>query len=65
MLLVMLNARQVQAFILGDELPPEVVDEIEMELDIPDSTVQRMCAWYAYLAQRLGDEDSPIFDDLD
>ena len=52
---------QIMAFIRGEQLPPEVVAEIEQSLDDPGSEVRRVAREFAELTRLAFDPDGPWF----
>ena len=53
------SPESVKAFISGDRLPKEVVDEIERTLDDPNSEARRMAREFARLTRLALDPEGP------
>ena len=48
---------QAEAYLLGLPTSPNVIAEVEKEIDDPQSTVSRLAARYAAVARRIAEED--------
>jgi hypothetical protein len=56
---VAVSQESVRAFIFGEPLPKEVVDEIERTLDDPNSEARRMAREFARLTRLALDPEGP------
>ena len=56
----MVSREQIEAFFHGKELPAEIVEEIHLALDDPESEVSRLSAEYARITRMMFDPDGPI-----
>ena len=52
-----ISESQVEAFLLGLPTSPDVVAEVERQLDDPHSTVCQLAARYAAVARLIAEED--------
>jgi hypothetical protein len=55
-----LDRKQIEAYVIGGELPADVVAEIEQQLGDPKSEVYRVSREFAKMARRLADLDGPF-----
>jgi hypothetical protein len=51
---------QIEAFFRGKQLPEDVVEEIDRELDDPESEVSRLSAEYSRITRMMFDPDGSI-----
>jgi hypothetical protein len=56
----LLTREQIEAFFRGDELPPDVMEEITRAIDDPKSLVSRMSAEYARITRLMFDPNGPL-----